>query len=184
MVTRRHGPCLRTKAALIAIAWLGAVDVSAQGATENEIEAAYLFNFARFVEWPEQAFGGPLDPFVIGVIGDAAMADALREIASGRRVRERPVVVEELRSVSRARVHILYVGSSETFAWPRMLRQLEDKPMLTVGDMENFASRGGMVGFVLEQQRVRFEVNLERVEAAELNVSSHVLRLAKDIFPK
>jgi hypothetical protein len=116
-------------------------------------------------------------------MGDDAMAEVLRETLAGRTVRERPVVVEEVRSASEAKVHILFVGAGEHFVLPRVLRQLEDRPILTVGDMDAFADRGGMVRFVLEEQRVRFEVNRPQIENAGLEISSHVLRLARRLLP-
>jgi hypothetical protein len=185
MVTRSTGSLAAIGRTLVAaIAILGASPSQADPLpTENEVKAAYLFNFARFVEWPATAFEHPHSPFVIGVIGDETMADVLRTTVAGRAVRDRPVVIEELVTAADARVHILFVGAGQTFALPRVLRQVEDRPILTVGDIEGFAEGGGMVRFALEQNRVRFDVNRHEIERAGLDISSHVLRLARRVLP-
>lgn len=147
--------------------------------TETEVKAAYLFNLARFVDWPAWSFDSPGSPFIIGVLGDDLMTETLRATLEGKTVRGRPVAVEQWRRAEDVRAHILFIGAQESFVLPRVLRQLDDRPILTVGDMDAFAERGGMVSFVLERRHVRFDVNHERVQRAGLQMSSQVLKLAR-----
>jgi hypothetical protein len=152
--------------------------------TDTEVKAAYVFNLARFVNWPADAFEAPQSPFVFAVLGDDIMLEVLRDVVRGKTVRGRPVVVEECQRARDLRAHVLFIGSRESFVLPRLLRELDDRPILTVADMEDFAERGGMVSFLLERQRVRFDVNNVQARHSGLEISSEVLKIARRVVPE
>jgi hypothetical protein len=167
-------------AACALIAW-GLTPAVAAPPTEHEVKAAYLFNFAKFTEWPAEAMGGPTEPFVIGVLGRDPIAEALPEVLRGAEVRGHPVVVENWSDVRDVRAHILFIGADESFSLPWVLRELEGRPLLTVGDADGFVERGGMVRFLVQDQRVRFEIDRRRAERAGLSMSSQLLRVARRV---
>ncbi len=146
--------------------------------TEYEVKAAYLFHFARFVEWPEDAFSGG-DGFVIGVLGEDPFDGILEETLAGKRVLQRPLVIKRgARYEDLGRTHILFISSSESARLPRILAQLRDASVLTIGETPDFAARGGIVNFTVKDNHIRFEVNLERAKRANLKISSQILNLA------
>jgi hypothetical protein len=156
---------------------------TSDGASEYDVKAAYLYNFARFVEWPDPAPHRPSDGTVdICVLGhdpfggrlDAMMADAV--------VRGRKVATRRLASASAAAgCHVLFVGVSDEREVSRVLMSLARADVLTVSDMPEFVRLGGMLQFVVQGNRVRFHVNLAACEAAGLRVSSDLLRVASTV---
>lgn len=165
---------------ILAVAWLAAA-AHAQTARfdEHEVKAVFLFNFVQFVEWPTTAFRDPRAPVVIGVLGEDPFGRTLDEIVRGEHVRNRDLVVQRYRRLEDVGAcHILFVSSSEAGRYGDILAALQHRPTLTVGDMDGFASRGGMVRFLTERSRVRFEINTAAVKAAGLTISSTLLRSA------
>lgn len=153
--------------------------------SEYQVKAAYLFNFLKFVEWPENAFGDPLAPIVIGVVGDDPFGDALPQVVIGKTVQGRDVVVRIYRAGEDLRgAHILFIGSSERKKVPAILFSLRGSDVLTVADMEGFLDLGGMIQFVPENNRVRFAINVEAARRAKLKMSSKLLSLAKTVEGK
>jgi hypothetical protein len=148
----------------------------------SEIKGAFLVKFAMFVDWPENAFANARSPIVIGILGDDPFGPSFeaavsREVAGGH-----PFVVKrfkELKDVNDC--HILFVGNPESQRLPELFERVEKRHILTVGDQERFAHRGGMINFIKEGSKLRFEVNVAAVEAAGLKVSSRLLQLAKPV---
>jgi hypothetical protein len=164
------------------VVWLVAVaSIQAQPrVSDREVKAVFLFNFAQFVEWPQTAFGSPQSPIVIGVLGEDPFAGALDEIVKGETVRNRQLVVTRYRRVEDITTcHILFVSASETQRYEPILASLRGRPTLTVGETDGFATRGGMVRFVSERNRVGLHVNVGAAKAAGLTISSNLLRPAK-----
>jgi hypothetical protein len=153
--------------------------------TEDEVKAAFLYSFAKFIEWPPDAFPGSGAPFVITTLGDDAFAEILDAALRGKTIRDRRLSV---RRVARAEdvdaSHILFIGDSEAEQLARILKQLDGAAILTVGDMDHFAERGGVVNFRTENNRVRFEINLAAAEKARLKISSQLLKLARIVGPR
>lgn len=148
--------------------------------TEHEVKAAFLYNFARFVEWPKEAWASPDQPFVVGVLGEDPFGETLDRTLAGKTVAERPIVVRRLSSSEGAHeVQILFVSSSEGPRLARILYALTDIPVLTVGEPSGFAEQGGMIGFRTEDRRIRFDINTERAQRAGLRISSQLLKLAR-----
>jgi len=149
---------------------------------EYKVKAAFIYNFAKFVEWPLIAFAGPDDPIVFGVLGDDPLIpafDALR----GKKARGRTVVVRHFSSVDEVKVcHILLVGRSEQSRTEEIIVAFRGAPILLVGDMERFARQGGMIGFVLDRNKVSFEINAEACKKARLTVNSQLLKLANRVY--
>lgn len=147
-----------------------------QPPSEYEVKAAFLLNFARFVEWPPETGQGP---FVMAVLGEdpfGVLLDQAFEGGSGSRKWEvrRLTRVEEV-----GHSQILFIGRSEERRLPTILAALRGAPVLTVSDIPDFAHRGGMIGLRLEARRVRFEIDLEPASASRLRVSSQLLKLAR-----
>jgi hypothetical protein len=167
-----------------ALGWLAGILATAAeaqvagNAVELEIEAAYLLNFTRYVDWPATAFTAPGDAVTLCVVGDEQFGAILRATVAGRRSRGRPLQVTEPDAPAAARgCHVLFLGSRGTTAG-RWLDQLRDSPVLTVGEGRDFVTRGGMIAFVLVNQTIRFEIAALRARQAGLQISSRVLSLA------
>lgn len=169
----------RVASALVPV--LLAVGVPARAAlpaTEYEVKAAFLYNFARFVEWPREALGPPEAPFVIAVLGTDPFGEVLDRTMAGKRVAGHPVEVRRLDDPERARhAHILFVSASERDRVSIIVKATGENT-LTVGETGDFARSGGMICFRVEDRRVRFEINPGRAEQARLKLSSQLLKLA------
>ncbi|MFN3650894.1 MAG: YfiR family protein [Armatimonadota bacterium] len=150
----------------------------AQDPREYSIKAAYLYNFARYVDWPQQALpeNGNL---VVGVIGKDPFGPALNTL-SGKNVKGRNVVVRRFDTPREAsRCHVLFIPESERSRLPQILEAVKDESVLTVSDISGFARSGGMINFKSEDNRIRFEINPGAAERAKLSLSSQLLKLAK-----
>jgi hypothetical protein len=151
----------------------------AQNVDEYQVKAAFLYNFAKFVEWPAHALKSSDDPLVICVIGRSPFGSLLEQAVSGKQIEGRPLVVREISEAHDALAcQILFVAAGEKKRVPAILDQLKSGHVLTVGDIQNFAAAGGMINFKLEAGRVRIEVNVEAAERANLRISSKLLSLA------
>jgi hypothetical protein len=158
-------------------------DVSPAAPTEYEVKAAFLYNFARFVEWPPEAQRA--EPFVIAVLGRDPFGAVLDETVSGKTVAGRPIQVKRASRVDDVRdAQIVFVCASENKDLPAILKALERPGVLTVGDVDGFAERGGAINFTVQSRRVRFEINPARAEQAHLKMSSQLLKLATLVAPR
>lgn len=158
----------------------------ARGATaedlEYQVKAAFLYNFAKFVEWPAGAFEGPTDSLVLCVVGDDPFGESLDTVVRGETLNGRPLVVHRTRDVYEIRdCHVVFVPRSERGRQERLLEDLRNRGILTVGEADGFLTGGGIIRFVLEQNRVRFDINLQAAESSGLRLSSKLLRLARTI---
>jgi hypothetical protein len=148
--------------------------------SEDDVKAAYLLNFGKFVRDPE-AVAQPVD-FVICVLGRDAILPVLERITLHERIDDRPVQVRHYDKAVEARgCVIVYLGRSEASRMDEDLAALQGAHVLTVGDDPRFLARGGMLQFVLQDNRVRFEVNLDAVGRGELRLSSELLRVAASV---
>ena len=151
--------------------WAGEFD-------EYAVKAAYLYNFAKFVEWPASAFASADAPLSICIAGDNPFGGAL-DALSGKMVESRPVAVRHLPATTGLeKCHIVYIGRAEQGRFKAVLAKLARLPVLTVGDVANFAQEGGMIGLVEAEQRIRFNINLAATRQANLKLSSQLLKLA------
>jgi len=156
---------------------------SAQDASpEARIKAAFLFKFCHYVEWPEQAFAGPGDPIVIGVVGDLAIARELQRVIVGRDVRQRPLQVRHYRTEQDpAGAHLLFVDQSARAALTHWRKRLEGSPVLLVTEGTSGLDSGSSVNFVVEGDRVRFDISLIAADAHQLRISSQLLSVARQV---
>lgn len=151
---------------------------------EYKLKAVFLFNFAQFVDWPAQAFPDAQSPLVIGVLGQDPFGAYLDEIVRDEKVKGRPLLVERHRQVDEVRAcHILFVSRSESERLDAVLLELKGRPILTVGDTDDFAKRGGMIRFVTEKNKTRMSVNLGAAKESKLKISSRFLRSAEIVTP-
>lgn len=146
---------------------------------EYRVKAGFLFNFLQFVEWPARALGDPAAPIVIGVLGDDPFGGYLDELVQGEKVGERPIVVRRFRRTDEiANCHILFLSRSEAAQFEKQLAALAGRNVLTVGDADGFERAGGIVRFAIENGKIRLRINTDAAKAAELTISSKLLRLA------
>jgi hypothetical protein len=181
----RAGASPARRVAICAIACLvclNATRAPAQSShpSEYQLKAVFLFNFAQFVEWPASAFPTPDAPLIIGVLGEDPFGHFLDEMVRGESVNSHRLVVQRFRHVEDITAcHILYVSRPEEEHLDQVLRGLKGRTVLTVGDADNFARRGGMIVFVTDNKRIRLRINLAAAEAADLKLSSKLLRPAE-----
>ena len=153
---------------------------AADGELEVRVKAAYVLNFAAFVSWAPEALDAT-EPLRICVLGDEALLDALRKL-SRRKVGERRL---EIRSgqdqADPGDCHILVIGRSEGPRLTRLLEQLADRCVLTVGDLPGFCAGGGMIGFVAESGRIRLEINPRAAAEARLVLRAKLLEVGKTV---
>ena len=154
--------------------------VGQDSAGEYELKAAMLYNLARFVEWPASAYADAQAPTVLCILGRDPFGNALAALASNAPGGSRPVQVRRVQGSKEIRgCHVVYISSSERKGIAQILSTLKGASVLTVGEMAQFAARGGMIQFSLEEKQVRFEVNLEAASEADLKISSRLLVLAR-----
>jgi hypothetical protein len=150
--------------------------------TEYEVKTAFLFNFAKFVEWPQAAFPDAGAPFTICVLAEGALGLQMAGTLSEKTVHDRPLAVRRLDGPGDAGgCQVVFLGPSEGGRVEKDLSALKGAPVLTVGDVEGFARRGGMIGFTLKDRRVRFDINQTPAAVAGLKISSQLLKLAETV---
>ncbi len=154
---------------------------SAQNVTESEVKAAFLYNFAKFVEWPEDRFTSPSDPVRLCVFGGESLESDLRQVVNGKSIGTRPVQIQRVGLPQVKHCHVLFLGASESQRLPQVLEAARSGSVLTVGDFPGFTEQGGVISLVVDENRIRFEVNLKAAQEARLKLSSKLLSLAKSV---
>lgn len=155
---------------------------SAQDPLENEVRAVYLYNFARYITWPDAAFPAPTTPVRICVQGADPFGDALDRAVSGETVNGRPLQPVRLAPGDSLRsCHILYMGSVDGPRASAALAAASGRPVLVVGEHERLLDRGGMIRFRRVDNRVRFDINLRAVERSGLRISARLLGVAAEV---
>jgi hypothetical protein len=156
----------------------GAVDSSPRS-PEYLIKAAYLYNFAMFVEWPADAFSRPDSAVVIGVVGADPFGWALDRTVQDRKIGKRPIVVERMQwGQDPRRYHIVFVSGSDAARLTDLATRLEGSPTLIVADSDALWPRSA-ISFVVNDNKVGFEINLDQATRARLTISSKLLNLAR-----
>ena len=183
LVSQRMRQTVIILAVLVCAHIVAAPNAHAQDALpEYQIKAAYLFNFLKFVEYPNESFMDPLAPIVIGVIGDDPFGNALPQVVIGKTVQGRDLVIHVYRIGEDLRgAHILFISASERKRLPMILSSLRGSSVLTVADTEGFLEAGGMIQFLSENDRVRFAINVDATSRAKLKMSSKLLSLARAV---
>jgi hypothetical protein len=164
----------------------GSLTVSAQPAPSKEyqVKAVFLFNFAQFVGWPRSAFAAADTPLVIGVLGENPFGAYLDDTVRGEKVDDRRLEVRHYRRVEELKAcQLLFISRSEADRLETILAGLKDRSILIVGDIDDFVQRGGMVQLATAQNKIRLIINNDAAKAANLTISSQLLRSAEIVAP-
>ena len=146
---------------------------------EYQLKAAFLYNFSKFVEWPERAFSSPESPLIIGVFRANPFGGELEKAVGGRRIKGRAIVVTLVPTAAAARqTHLLFVGAGHDSRLAELKEALRGSGVLTVGETEAFASHGGMITFKLQSDSLRFAINKGPAQQAGLKISAQLQKLA------
>jgi hypothetical protein len=186
---------------LFAAALAAETITDSEASREYQVKAAFLYNFIKFVDWPEESSDSN-KPIIIGIIGNDPFGSAFDPIKD-KPVKERKVIVkwfkglDELEKSSQMdksgkhpqieairECNLLFICHSEKEKLKETLDLLKDRSILTVADMQGFLESGGIVNFVIEENKVGFEINLVAAEHAKLEIRSQLLRLAKRVVEK
>src|SRR3989338_1964547 len=152
-------------------------------AKEYPLKSAFLYNFAKFVEWPPESNPETQGAFVIGIFGDDPFGRDIDELLGNKTINNKKIIVERFLSLKEVRpCHILFINSSEVKKLEDILDRLEGKSVLTVSETSLFTHNGGMINFVMEDNKVRFEINKQATDKAGLRLSSQLLKLAKSVI--
>lgn len=147
--------------------------------SEYQLKAAFLYNFAKFTDWPADAFANAQAPFIIGILGENPFGSDLERTVAGKTIAEHPMTIRMFRTPTDAtNCHILFINPAEKERFPAIFQSLRGTTVLTVSQTEHFIEAGGMVNFVEEANKIRFEINAEAAKVARLKISSRLLGLA------
>jgi hypothetical protein len=149
--------------------------------SEAAVKAAFLYNFTKFVDWPDSAFPQPSGPFLVCAFADAAFRGELEGILRNEQVHGRPIAIAPAPPDDARACHLAYFAQSEAERQGRVLDAVRRAPVLTVGEGRRFIDQGGVVAFLIENNRVRFSVSKPNADAAGLSISSRLLRVARDL---
>ena len=151
-------------------------------AAEYEVKAAFLYNFAKFTEWPSASFASDQAPLAICILGDNPFGKAFDPIRS-KTVRNRSVAIREIVNPDAAKgCQVLFISASERERFDDILRSLGTRSVLTVSDVKRFTQSGGMITFVTVDGKIRFEINNRAASHAGLKISSQMLKLAETVI--
>lgn len=163
---------------LVSQGWAQSADPS--DSSEYLIKAGFIYNFAKLVEWPANSFVQPDSPIVIGILGTDPFGTIIDRTVGDKKIGGHGFVVKRLKwGMDFRDCQILFVSSSEYARTDEIVRAVRGLPILTIGEMPGFASRGGIINLTLENDKVRFEVNVDAAKQANLNISSRLLALAR-----
>jgi hypothetical protein len=164
----------------VTIGWLSAADKSEANPAqlEYQVKAGFLFNFAKFVEWPARTNDATTN-FVIGIVDDSGVFPTISAALAGKRVQGWAVETCRLKQGDELKqCDLLFITRSQSKRVDDLLKKVGSAPVLTVGEMDGFAERGGCINFVVKEGNVRFEVNLAAAEQAGLKISSKIAGMA------
>jgi hypothetical protein len=146
---------------------------------ESEVKAMFVYNFLKFVEWPAENALGARDPFVVLIIGEGPTADATEHFLESRAIGERPLYVRRIKwDQSLAGARAAFVVESDAKKLRRVLDAAAAANVLTIGEGDAFATSGGVIGLLVEDRKVRFDVDTSAAQHAGLRVSSKILALS------
>ena len=167
--------------ALLIVTFIGLIfnGLAQDKPSEYEVKAAFLFNFAKFVEWPPDAFADTNSPLTIGILGENVFGNSLGKIINDRKVNNRSFLFRSFDSVTDAtNCQILFISSSKKADFAKIIGALHNASILTVGETDGFLNSGGMINFLFEGNNVRFQISDQAAKKARLKISSKLLSLA------
>ena len=148
--------------------------------SEDQIKTGFLFNFTKFVQWPPDAFVDSNAPIVVAIVGDTSVRSLLTEVAVGKSLDGRAVIVKTFKEGQDLRTcQILFVGASEQGHVTQILEGLKGSSVLTVGEVGGFVQSGGMINFFVEGNKVRLEINLDAAARGRLKISAKLIAVAR-----
>lgn len=146
---------------------------------EAEVKAAYIYNFAHFVSWPEGAFTNKTEPFIVAVLGEDPFGKELEKALETEKAKGRSFsIIRTPTGSSVPHCHILFIGASEKERLSSIFQDLDNKPILTVSEVTPFARIGGMIRFSKENRRISLIINPETAKKAGLRIRSELLSIA------
>ena len=176
-------PCRAALGGLVGIMLTASLPAQKLKPTENELKAVYLFNFARFTQWPPAVGTQKNGSFFICILGQDPFGASLEAVIVGETIGGNPVAAKRIsKSQDALSCQVLYISSSEARQLKDVLSVLGKASVLTVSDMPEFSSRGGMIQFVSDSKKIRFEVNLAKARTADLTLSSELLKVAVTVL--
>jgi hypothetical protein len=179
---RQLWQCPTAVIVMLALLYIPVLQAQQPKVSEYQVKATYLYNFGRFVQWPPNATVAKVDSFSICVLGQDPFGATLDSTVAGETLEGKPLSVKRISTARNAgECRILFISSTEENHLKEILVALDESGILTVSDMPGFSRRGGMIQFVLEGDRVRFEINLTKVETAKLTLSSELLKVATTV---
>lgn len=154
----------------------------AQQYSEHDIKAAYLLNFIKYVEWPDDAFERDDSPFRLGLLGGNPFGDALGELIAATAPDQRKITIQQSDNIADLKTcHLLFFVKNET-EHRAALSQLAKLPVLTVGEQQSFTEMGGIINFVLVDAKVRFEISTKTAKKHDLKISSRLLKVSHKVY--
>jgi hypothetical protein len=163
-------------------AWVGPACAQGDIPLEYRVKATFLYNFSKFVDWPAVSFSEDNQDLVIAIVGDDPFGTTLDGIAADETSHGRKLIIKRLKWNENLRnCHVLFVSRSEKKHLQDILSNVDGAGILTVSEMEGFASSGGMIEFVFEAGRIRFDINREPAMRGNLKISAHLLVLARTV---
>lgn len=180
-------------------------DEASPSSQEEQIKAAFIFNFIKFIDWPAEDTNDSNEPIIVGIIGNENTVKAFDPVKA-RQIKNRNISIkyidgfgktkeskekndsqwnQKIESLKKCHVLMFCTHDSTEIENPgRIIEALKGSSVLTVGEKAGFLELGGMINFVVEDEKVRFEVNLKESDNAKLKISSNLLRLAKKVIKK
>jgi len=172
-------------AAILVLALGSPIFVQAQAPSEYQVKAAFLFNFAKFIEWPAAAFRNGQSPLTICLLGEDPFGKVLDETVKGQAVGGRAFAVRRVVQISRDDgCQIAFLSGLEKSRAEQTLAALKGLPILTVSDGEEIGDAGSIIAFLIQDNKIRFNINLESAERAGIKISSQLLKLAKTVYER
>jgi hypothetical protein len=181
-MTRRKG--LGAMLLLICALFIAPAARSQESAPVEQLKAAFLYNFVRFVDWPTNALGADTVPLTIGVIGSDRFANELSTLLKDKKAHNHPLLIKKLSvPADAAACQVVFVADGDIRRATQVADATRSKPILLVGEADDFLDNGGMISIVQDekQKKLGFDINPQTAEKSELTISSHLLRLARTI---
>jgi len=166
-------------ALIMLIPQAGRADTAA--VSEDQVKAAYLYNFVKFIEWPRESFASDSAPLRICVLGRESVSSILHDITKGKMLNGRSIQVENPAQVSQASPCQVVFITGDNRDSRGTLERLRGLSIVTVGEHDRFLEAGGVINFAIEHERVRFEINAGVARRARLKISAQLLSVAKSV---
>ncbi len=166
---------------LLSLLALGGAMANDDPSHEQQLKAAFVFNFMQFVEWPVDAFADETSPLVVVCIGDERFGTALEQALSGKTIGARHVVLRRYSTANQIEkgCHVVVFSNADAAALRTVRQRLGDAPVLLVGEGAHFCHDGGIIRLFTEDNKLRFEINTQAAERARLKVAAKLLKLAR-----